>query len=118
MKTRQEIFDIVATHLLKQNECSFNEGEGCMYRGSYGLKCAIGVLIPAELYKVSMEGGNIVELFRIFPHIMKNCGLDINDFDFLGGLQAIHDNNLTEVWKSELYSMAKKHSLDIKSLEE
>lgn len=52
---RQEIFDKVLEHLRKQGGLSLNEHGKCCYRGNHGNKCAIGVLIPDELYKSRME---------------------------------------------------------------
>lgn len=49
--TNQEIFDTVATHLLRQNARSMGPrtdprfgtlSRGCAYRGDGGLRCAIG----------------------------------------------------------------------------
>lgn len=42
--------------VLEQNERSVNVQGNCMYRGPNGLKCAIGHLIPDELYSPEMEG--------------------------------------------------------------
>lgn len=54
----QEIFDTVATHLFKQGwRAVRGQAEGvCAYRGVGGLKCAVGVLIPDQLYTEMMEG--------------------------------------------------------------
>lgn len=54
--TNQEIFDKVATHLLSQGKRSALGGVGCAYRGDGGLQCAIGCLIPDELYRYELEG--------------------------------------------------------------
>lgn len=64
----QETFDRVAKHLLKQNKKSVN-GTQCMYRSSDGLQCALGCLIPDELYVPSLEGTTLrtsTELRNIF----------------------------------------------------
>jgi hypothetical protein len=57
----QEIFDTVATHLLKQGRRSTYQGSDlmCAYRGVDGTKCAVGVLISDELYDGTMEGHTI-----------------------------------------------------------
>ena len=47
--TAQEIFNIVALHLFKQQAGSFDEEYShCLYRNEDGLKCAIGCLIPDD----------------------------------------------------------------------
>lgn len=61
--TSQKIFDIVAGHLIEQGQRSLSKDEHiCAYRGDEGLMCAVGVLIPDELYKSEMEGKAILEL--------------------------------------------------------
>ncbi len=58
----QDIFDTVAVHLIEQGEPSVDATGSCQYRDGVGangkmLMCAIGCLIPDEMYdKVRMEG--------------------------------------------------------------
>lgn len=56
---KQTLFDAAATGLIAQGEKALSE-EACRYRavGSKGkiVKCAIGQLIPDELYMPSLEG--------------------------------------------------------------
>lgn len=60
----QEAFDKVVAHLKTQKKrstesLSLKAGDKCLYRGPNGLKCAIGCLIPDELYDNNMDyGGN------------------------------------------------------------
>lgn len=54
--TEQEIFDKVAEHLQKQGHRALNEDGVCVYRGKNGTKCAVGALIPDELYDSKIEG--------------------------------------------------------------
>jgi len=68
MKTQQEIFDIVSTHLLKQNRQSrlgcddeSRTSGVCVYRSPAGLQCAVGCLIDAAHYTEVMEqAGSLV----------------------------------------------------------
>lgn len=47
MSLKQELFDRISKHLLKQNERSAEHiGGACRYRGDNGLKCAVGAIIP------------------------------------------------------------------------
>lgn len=49
--TRQQIFDQVARHLLKQKVRAYDEeNEKCQYRTSNGLMCAAGCLIADDEY--------------------------------------------------------------------
>lgn len=87
MSTNQEIYDEVVTFLVKQGKRASGQGS-CMYRTENGLKCAIGCLIPDELYKYDMEGPGIVTLLNSFPEL---------DFlsphvSLLVSLQSAHDN--------------------------
>lgn len=78
-KTEQQVFDKVATHLLTQRACSLMSEEDkarlhenpastaaiCAYRGKNGLKCAVGVLIPDEVYADNMEQVRVSGLRRM-----------------------------------------------------
>jgi hypothetical protein len=53
----RETFDRVKAHLLKQDRKSFGDNpDVCAYRGSGGLRCAVGCLIPDDRYDPRMEG--------------------------------------------------------------
>lgn len=102
MLDRQEVFNTVYTKLREQGKRSIVlEGtrQRCMYRGEGGTRCAIGHLIPDELYSEELEGqtvgqicsdpekANIVEVLnKVFGEITE---LDIH---FLNALQFAHDN--------------------------
>jgi hypothetical protein len=64
----QEIFDKVATHLFTQGCRSAVDPDAlfgaCLYRGPNGMSCAVGVLIPDELYDPEMETITIANLFN------------------------------------------------------
>lgn len=91
--TRQEMFDKVVNHLLTQNKrCSvedvyYTNGLKCLYRGSSGLKCAIGCLIPDDKYDPMMEGMvayNLVEHYKLSEYVP--------DVNLANRLQEVHDN--------------------------
>ncbi len=54
MTKKQEIFNLVVEGFAKQMSTA-NVDRGCLYRTLDGKKCAIGMLIPDELYKASIE---------------------------------------------------------------
>lgn len=56
MKTHQEIFDEVVEHLFNQGRKAQTKGGGCMYRCEDGRKCAVGALIPDDMYDDYFEG--------------------------------------------------------------
>lgn len=84
--TNQEVFDKVAAHLRKQGRPSARNGEG-LYRGPKGLMCAIGVLIPDELYSVKFEKISVNAL----PDDVRAVFGDA-DPDLLSYLQNVHDS--------------------------
>jgi hypothetical protein len=87
----QEIFDTVATHLFKQGRQSLHAGYDtmCAYRGADGAKCAVGVLIPDELYNDMMEGRTIWGLLDTSDNGLPEW-LSANK-ELLGDLQHAHD---------------------------
>ena len=51
MSLIQKLFDKTVIHLLTQMEQSISDdGDSCAYRGTNGLKCAIGALIDDKWY--------------------------------------------------------------------
>lgn len=92
MSEEQEIFDRVITHLFNQGEQSLDCGGGCRYRGPRGLKCAVGVDIPDEMYSEDMETYGISALLKYaddwnlkFPESIPN------NLDLYKQLQTLHD---------------------------
>lgn len=56
MKSLQDVFDRVVTHLRTQGKRAYSDLFGCMYRAPDGTKCAVGCLIPDEVYNKTWEG--------------------------------------------------------------
>jgi hypothetical protein len=58
-QTDREIFDRVKAHLLAQGRPAIGRDGGCAYRGKDGrgdTSCALGCLIPDDVYDKSIEG--------------------------------------------------------------
>lgn len=125
---RQEVFNKVYTHLLKQNAKSRmvdsfgNELHTCAYRGKDGMMCAVGCLIPDELYSPGMEMGSIAgqgSQANLVREVLGKLGFacDLGNFAgdlyFLSGLQNIHDRNDVKYWKSLLEKFAISYKLEI-----
>lgn len=109
--TPQETFDTVVNHLLTQNERSESTDPSCpmcLYRGPNGLKCAIGCLIPDDLYQKDMDNGNL-GLNSVLLTIGNN-GYPIHDFPY-GELQGIHDQLEPECWPRALAELADEYDL-------
>ena len=106
--TNQEIFTKVKNHLLTQN-CKATEQKVCRYRTANGLKCAIGCLIPDDVYTRNIEHKTVDLL----------CSGVVKDFDylkqfdksFLRRLQVIHDNVDVDKWENELKAFARLENL-------
>lgn len=116
MKTNQEIFDIVAKHLLTQGVRSqtakkFENSDGyypvCAYRGEGGRKCAAGVLIPDSKYNALMEGLNVGS-----AHVSAALdGVSSASLDLLTALQRMHDVEEPLTWPDELKNIAAGYAL-------
>lgn len=109
--TAQEVFDRVATHLLKQGGCA-TDGESCMYRSGNGKTCAVGCLIPDNLYDYAIEG-SVVAGPDTGDHlllILKALGLHPH-LDLLKELQNLHDSGHVESWPIQLANLAQKNGL-------
>lgn len=111
---RQEIFNKVATHLLRQGKASLTFGI-CTYRGDDGTKCAIGIFIPDGQYSPYIEGKrvNAAELYSRLPSFI------LEDLDFARMLQHLHDchENWSDIYKS-LQDFALRNKLEMPVVEE
>ena len=91
--TKEEVFEQVKNHLLKQNERSLYE-ESCKYK-SGELKCAAGCLIADDEYNKVREGLTWNDLVRdgVAPETHQKLIYD---------LQLIHDEYYPHEWKEQL----------------
>jgi hypothetical protein len=90
LPSAQEVFDLVTNHLFTQGRPARVDDGRCRYRMAGGLRCAIGALIPDELYKEEFEGACAYRL------IDKLYALELADWlvhkELLDDLQSVHDN--------------------------
>ena len=109
--TNQEVYDKVKAHLLTQNAKSISRKYGlCKYRMIRSTKrCAIGCLIPDNLYEREMEGNAVYNLLHDFPKIKKF--FEGVSSALLAALQTVHDNELVKNWPRELEAVAKEYEL-------
>lgn len=110
----QETFEIVARHLLAQGKRSVlkETPDTCAYRGEGGLKCAVGCLIPDELYRPSFEGATC-HSFPVAPVLIK-LGHNVT---FCSTLQRIHDFQPPKDWRLALLHIGRIYKLDTAFLE-
>jgi hypothetical protein len=109
---RQEIFDKVVRHLLRQNAKSLDADDECQYRAANGRKCAIGALVPARLYRASLEGTSVLGLKEHSPKLFSFLGGKRNGL-FLQQLQVIHDDHEPKLWRELLAEFGVKYSLKL-----
>lgn len=84
--SKQEIFDRIASHLIAQGSGSTNAEGECVYRSPNGTSCAVGCLIPDELYNPDFEMNSV----KYLPlGVREYLGLD--NMEMLSNLQTIHD---------------------------
>lgn len=122
--TDQEIFDKVAMHLLTQKKKALklysgvnsfkSETHVCALRGFSGTKCAIGCLIPDELYSSKMEKTSPRSLRKVFPSLLPYLG---DNQDLLDRLQGVHDIYEVTQWRRELIIAAINSNISSKILE-
>lgn len=133
--TQQEIFDAVLGHLRKQGKASVNDMDLCQYRGPGGASCAVGCLIPDELYDPLIEGvvsvqimeghlpfgrgGDGPQLRPIMARISNHLGAE-NEL-LLSALQDAHDVDLADsgirAWEERMRLIALDFLLEYKPAE-
>lgn len=118
--TPQEIFNTVATHLFTQGErAMYYWGViRCAYRNDSGQKCAVGCLIPDEVYNTAMEDMGVVNLVKTFGALPTFIA---SNLCLLEMLQNVHDDATAwateKTLKKRLRRVSEKYSLDSSILE-
>ncbi|MBN3756034.1 hypothetical protein G3N95_24040 [Paraburkholderia sp. Tr-20389] len=106
----QDVFDIVATAMLRQNARATADGVKCMYRAPDGKRCAIGWLVPDEVYEKSLEFFGVRDIAVRLATESGDAGrfarfLYIH-MPLLRDLQGMHDANLPAEWPQTLREIA------------
>lgn len=130
--TGQEIFDSVLAHLRKQGKASVNDVDDmelCQYRGPDGTSCAVGCLIPDELYDPLIENVSSIQIMEghlpygrerdgpkllpIMARIADHLGAE--HLPLLSRLQTAHDTYLADngllVWEAAMSRIAADFAL-------
>lgn len=119
--TNQEIFNYVLAHLKMQNARAMGTPGTCAYKNEEGKSCAIGCLIPDDLYTRSIEGKSITMLKKQFPKISKYLELNKPErFRLFKDLQELHDDYLQNGCNDKdfikmVHSIAEWHELKVPS---
>ena len=110
---KQAIFDDVVEHLRKQ-EVKAIVGGSCRYREldsiEGDLRCAVGGVLPDELYDPEMEGNDIYCVVEGFPSVEEFFGKG-NTVGFLRALQKVHDYGNEEEWENGFERIAEEYNL-------
>lgn len=96
MSEAQTLFETIVRHLFAQGEKStkvINGKERCAYRGSNGLMCAVGCVIPDDLYVADFDIHNMA-VGEMTTNLAKSDTKDliVRNKDLLANLQAVHDD--------------------------
>ncbi len=122
---KQEIFNKVATHMAEQGcRSTLSDPEqptaSCAYRGDGGTKCAIGCLIPDNLYTKKLEGVVVtddrVQSILIEAGVL-NSFKDLSLTCLLKYLQDIHDNSFVNEWERDFKELAEHYFLEMPALD-
>ena len=110
--TDQTMFDTVVAHLLTQNSVSMDDTGTCVYKGPDNKRCAIGCLIPDEMYTVDLEGKEVRTLVNN-PLFSAELTTYLSQFnlDLLIRLQQTHDAWNSEDWYTDLQKVAAQFNL-------
>ena len=88
----QTFFTTVVTALIEQGRPAASK-DGCLYRGTDGTKCAIGIIIPDEEYNAyPIEGspvGTLIANANMWPTLVTLT--EKVDVNLMAAMQAAHD---------------------------
>lgn len=109
--TAQQVFDQVATHMLKQNAQSrSDDGFTCLYRGPNGLMCAAGCLMTDDEYTPNMDKGISEGGGNWNAMVSKNTVPSDHQF-LIARLQKLHDSTNPALWLNDLRRLANEEGL-------
>ncbi|WP_028210747.1 hypothetical protein [Paraburkholderia mimosarum] len=112
----QGVFDYVVSHLLPQNAQATAPGSAkCMYRAPDGKRCAVGWLIPDDVYSPAFEFIGVRDLAAALA--ARDYGRRFAEFLFahmplLRELQGVHDARAPHEWPAALRAIAQHHGLN------
>jgi len=118
--SKQEMFEKAVKGLREQKAFSMTQAGGyCVYRGPDGTKCAMGMLIPDELYSTEMEHTTAAGAYTMRLHAMDSeDSIDTETWRYLNRMQKeLHDNLARGVWKDASFEMTDLKFADNEGLE-
>jgi hypothetical protein len=110
--TAQVIFDTSCRAILRQGKAAVENGK-CKYRASDGSVCAVGALIPDEVYDPRVEGCGVSTITSWVPELVPH-------YHLLCRLQEAHDSTLRDRgipgWTHHVAGIAREFNLSIEVL--
>ncbi|MGF6792730.1 hypothetical protein [Paraburkholderia sp. 35.1] len=111
----QDVFDIVAWQLLRQNGQSMaHESARCRYRAPDGKRCAVGWLIPDDVYSPRLEHLGVRDVAAILcktDHGIRFAEFLCRHMSLLRDLQGMHDARAPAEWPAALREIARGYGL-------
>ncbi|MCI0558902.1 MAG: hypothetical protein MN733_10435 [Nitrososphaera sp.] len=107
--TPQQIFNQVASHLLRQNRQSLSPRLEYSYRGVGWLKCSAGCLMADSEYDPSWER-------KTWNYLIELGVVSTQHSDLIRALQLVHDSRSPDRWRESLEQVANEYGLDMKPL--
>lgn len=130
MLTTQEAYEQIRSYFSRPGAVLAKSGGYCQYRDERGNKCAVGCLIPDELYDLALDGGiilgeemednNVAAIINMHPRLKEICDGDTEEgqlkLRFLTRAQAEHDDHSVKsvgLFLEELDFLAREFGLKI-----
>lgn len=96
----QEIFDTIVSHMRTQKYSCMNAGHCRYYDPKTGRKCAVGCLIPTEMYNPEMDElpqGTGILCNDLVKDALEKIGIEPS-ISLLSDMQVIHDGMYDSEW--------------------
>jgi hypothetical protein len=105
--TKQQIAEGIYDWFFVKGNPRSTKGSWCVYRGdTENHRCAVGCLLPNELYSPEMENLSIDDVCTKFPKVEEHFGSE--NTPFLGSCQYWHDSRS----KWEIIGIFQDHGID------
>ncbi len=88
--TTQECYEAIRAYFNQPGAVLASTHNSCRYRTEEGAKCAVGCLIPDELYSPALEGSGIDKDWLISHREIAEIVVGV-DLKFLRSAQVLHD---------------------------
>ncbi|MEM5403807.1 hypothetical protein [Paraburkholderia unamae] len=114
----QDVFDIAAWHLLRQHGQAIAPGTSkSMYRAPDGKRCAVGWLMPDDVYSRSLEFFSVRDLASMMLDSTRHehhafTAFLIRHMVLLSELQHMHDSNPPAQWPARLRVIAHQNGVN------